>query len=73
MPLGAIITGTFHGSEAEFRATGIPDRLSKGLGSEPSITINDWLGSLAHVAEKQALYLADLSSHFKSKIVGFRR
>ncbi|KAK3302787.1 uncharacterized protein B0T15DRAFT_505774 [Chaetomium strumarium] len=73
MPLGALITGTFHGTEAEFRATGIPARLSQAMGSQPSITISDWLGSLTHVAEKQALALSDIPIHFRSKSLAFRR
>jgi hypothetical protein len=71
MPLGAIITGTFYGTEAEFQATGIPKWLPKDAGG--AIVINDWLGSLAHDAEKEALYLSDISTPFYSKSLAFKR
>jgi hypothetical protein len=73
MPLGALITATFYGTEAKFRATGISAKLSKAMGCQPAITIGDWLGSLAHEAEKQALALSDIPIHFRSKSFAFRR
>ncbi len=43
-PLGAVITGTFYGTQAEYEASGIPQRLpQKG---NTSLVLNDWLGSL---------------------------
>ncbi|PNH66486.1 hypothetical protein VD0001_g8137 [Verticillium dahliae] len=45
--LGAIITGTFFGTEEEFEATGIPDRIPTG---KKSVVVNDWLGSVAQQA-----------------------
>lgn len=71
MPLGAIISVTFYGTEAEFEATGIPNWLPKGSGR--NLVLNDWLGSLAHDAEVEALYLSNIPSPFYSKSLAFRR
>ncbi len=70
-PLGAIITGTFYGTLAEFEATGIPQRLPQT--SDKTLVINDWLGSIAHDAEHESLYLAEISTPFYSKSLGFTR
>jgi len=69
-PLGAIITGTFYGTPQEFEASGIPKRLPQQ--GNRTIVVNDWLGSLAHEAEKEALYLSDLPTPFYSKSLAFR-
>lgn len=66
---GIIITGTFYGTEDEFGETGIHQRLP-GNGT---IAVTDWLGSLAAWAEKEALYLATVSSNFYAKSLGFRQ
>ncbi len=71
MPLGAVILGNFYGTEAEFHATGIPDWLPKN--SHRHIVLNDWLGSLAHAAEKEGLYLTNLPAAFYAKSLAFRR
>ncbi|KAL2130750.1 hypothetical protein VTI74DRAFT_5988 [Chaetomium olivicolor] len=71
MPLGAIITGTFYGTAAEFEATGIENWLPKG--SRRSVVVRDWLGSLAHSAEQEALYLSNIPIPFKSKSLAFKR
>lgn len=68
-PLGAVITGTFYGTEKEFEKTGIPDKLPAGGRVEANAT--DWLGSLAHEAEVAALTLSDLPSSFYSKSLAF--
>lgn len=69
-PLGAVVTGTFYGTEEEFEKTGIPDKLPSGGKLEANVT--DWLGSLAHEAETAALTLGDLPSSFYSKSLAFR-
>lgn len=69
-PLGALVTGTFYGTEEEFKRTGIPDKLPAGGRVEANVT--DWLGSLAHEAEVAALTLSDLPSSFYSKSLAFR-
>ncbi|GAB1319837.1 Berberine bridge enzyme [Madurella fahalii] len=71
MPLGAVITGTFYGTEAEYQATGIPNWLPKDSGRH--LVLNDWLGSLAHDAEKEALYLSNIPTPFYSKSLAFKR
>lgn len=70
-PLGAIIYATFYGTEAEYQATGIPARLPKP--GQTSVVVNDWLGSLLHEAENEALWLADLPTPFYSKSLGLRQ
>ncbi|KAK4152091.1 hypothetical protein C8A00DRAFT_44783 [Chaetomidium leptoderma] len=71
MPLGALISGTFYGTDAEFQASGIPDSLPKGSGVH--IEMTDWLASLANGAQKEAMYLTDMPAPFYSKSLGFRR
>lgn len=66
--LGAMISTTFYGTEAEFEATGIPARIPSG---KKSIIIDDWLGSVAQKAQESALWLSDISTPFKSKSVAF--
>jgi len=68
--LGAVITGSFYGSKSDFDATGIADRLPRSDNS--TIIVNDWLGSLAHDAENEALYLADIPTPFYSKSLAFK-
>lgn len=66
---GAIITGTFYGTQDEFNATGILQRLPQN----GTVSVTNWLGSLAASAEHEALYLSDTASHFYSKSIGFRQ
>lgn len=68
-PLGALITGTFYGTEEEFDKTGIQKRIPGG--GIVNLAIVDWLGSLAHIAETTALYLSDLPTPFASKSLAF--
>ncbi|PKS10146.1 hypothetical protein jhhlp_001896 [Lomentospora prolificans] len=68
-PLGIVITTTFFGTEAEFKATGIPARIPTG-GSVSGV-VNDWLGSLVHEAGNEALYLGDIPTAFYSKALAF--
>ena len=69
-PLGALITGTFYGTEAEFQASGIPNQLP--TGGDLSANVTDWLGSLADLAQKDALYLSNVPTQFYSKSLAFR-
>lgn len=66
---GAIITGTFYGTEDEFNATGILQRLPQN----GTVSVTNWLGSLTAWAEEEALYLTDTASNFYSKSLGFRQ
>ncbi|KAL7943359.1 hypothetical protein V8C42DRAFT_328846 [Trichoderma barbatum] len=70
-PLGALITGTFYGTQEEFDKTGIKDRIP--VGGDVKLALVDWMGSLAHIAETTALYLSDLSTPFVSKSLAFNR
>ena len=69
-PLGAIITGTFYGTEEEYEATGIPDKIPSGGSIE--VKLMSWLGSLTHQAEIAGLGLAELPTHFVSRSLAFR-
>lgn len=69
-PLGALITGTFYGSEAEYAASGIPQRLP--AGGVLDVKVLGWLGHLVHMAEVMGLYLGNLPSHFYSKSLAMR-
>lgn len=66
---GAIITGTFYGTEEEFNNTGILQRLPQN----GTVSVTNWLGSLAAWAEKEALYLTDTATNFYAKSLGFRQ
>ncbi|TQS32800.1 hypothetical protein Golomagni_06872, partial [Golovinomyces magnicellulatus] len=68
-PLGAVITGTFYGTKEEYEASGIPAQLPGG--GKLNLTVSDWLGGLAHEAERAGLYLGDLSTHFLSRSLAF--
>lgn len=68
-PLGALITGTFYGTLDEYKATGIPDKLP---AAKANITVMDWLGSLAHIAEKTGLYLSNIPTQFISRSLALR-
>jgi hypothetical protein len=69
-PLGAIITGTFYGTQAEFDATGIRGRFPRG--GKFGFTINDWLASVTQDATNEALYLSNVPIPFYSKSLAFR-
>ncbi|KAH8161793.1 hypothetical protein CIB48_g6455 [Xylaria polymorpha] len=64
--LGAIITATFYGTEAEWNASGIPKRIPKG-----NISIDNWLGAIASQAEDAALYLSEIHSAFTVRSLAF--
>ncbi|KAI6087484.1 putative glucooligosaccharide oxidase [Hypoxylon rubiginosum] len=67
--LGVVITGTFYGTEDEWKASGIPDKIPVG---NVSLVIDDWLGVVAQQAEDAALYLSDLRSSFTAKSLALR-
>lgn len=68
-PLGALVTGTFYGTEEEYKATGIPDRIPGG--GLVDIKLLGWLGSLTHQAEVAGMHLAELSTPFASRSLAF--
>ncbi|ATY64976.1 FAD-type 2 [Cordyceps militaris] len=68
-PLGVLITGTFYGTLDEYKASGIPDKLPAG---PVHVTVMDWLGSLAHIAEKTGLFLSNVASKFVSRSLALR-
>ena len=73
-PIGILIESTFFGTADELRATGIPDRLpTTRLGTPTTIRVSDYLSSLAHQAETEALYLTSINVPFYSKSLGFRQ
>lgn len=66
----AIIEAIFYGSEAEYKASGIHDRLP--TPSHMGIVLNSWLGHLAHVGEGAALHASNIEIPFYNKSLGFR-
>lgn len=66
--LGAIITATFYGTEDEWKASGIPQRIPKG---KVSLVIDDWLGVLTQQAEDAALSLSDIHTAFTVRSLAF--
>ncbi|KAG5953912.1 hypothetical protein E4U53_007824 [Claviceps sorghi] len=70
-PMGAIITGSFFGTKKEYEATGIPARIPSG--GKLDFMATDWLGSLAHMAEKTGLVLSNLPSQFYGKSLALRQ
>lgn len=69
-PLGVLITGTFYGTQDEYWASGIPDRIP---GGGNGFQMKDWMGSLAHQAEQEFMYLSSLPCAFYSKSLAFRK
>ncbi|RYO77696.1 hypothetical protein DL762_009100 [Monosporascus cannonballus] len=68
--LGVIISGTFYGTDEEFQATGIPDRIPKG---KISVVFDDWMAVIAKHAEEAALSLSNIRSAFTARSLAFRR
>ncbi|KAF5005986.1 hypothetical protein FDECE_7612 [Fusarium decemcellulare] len=69
-PLGALVSGTFFGTEAEFNKTGIADRLP-GV-DDGDIWLTDWVANLLHEAEVVGCELASIPAAFYSKSMAFR-
>ena len=70
-PAGALITGTFYGTEEEYEASGILDSLPSG--GIVSFNATDWMGNLAHEAEVAGLYLSNLATPFTGKSLALTR
>ena len=80
--LGAIVTATFYGTDDEFAATGIPDKLEAlgrmdgGGDGKPDenktvLFLDGWMAALAAAAQTEALYhLTGTPMPFKTKSVG---
>jgi FAD/FMN-containing dehydrogenase len=68
--LGAIITGTFYGTQEEFKATGIPGRLP---ANPNSLVLNNWLGAVAQQAQEAALWLSEARAPFIAKSLAFTK
>lgn len=64
-PLGALITGTFFGTQTQYRATGIPDRLPGT--NNGAVWITDWAGLLLHEAETTGCALGSVPTAFYGK------
>ncbi|KAI5863319.1 putative glucooligosaccharide oxidase [Durotheca rogersii] len=67
--LGVIITATFYGTEEEWKATGIPDRIPTG---KVSVVVDDWLAVIAQQAQDAALWLSEIRSSFTARSLAFR-
>ncbi|KAJ8127474.1 hypothetical protein O1611_g6162 [Lasiodiplodia mahajangana] len=66
--LGALITATFYGTEDEWEASGIPQRIPTG---KLSVVIDDWLAVIAQQAEDAALYLSEIHTAFTVRSLAF--
>ncbi|KAJ7221928.1 hypothetical protein C8J57DRAFT_1536494 [Mycena rebaudengoi] len=68
---GMLISGTYFGTEEEYKALNFEQRLSKNAKVEVSV-FDDWLGSVANWAENEALQLlGGISGAFYSKSLTF--
>lgn len=68
---GAIITGTFFGSQTEFDSLNITSRLPSSSGSD-SIELKDWLGVVGHWSEDVALEIVGgIQSNFYAKSLAY--
>ncbi|RGP68544.1 hypothetical protein FLONG3_8103 [Fusarium longipes] len=64
-PLGAVITGTFFGTNSQYRATDIPARLP-GAG-RGAVWLTDWAGLVLHQAEAAGCALGSIPTAFYGK------
>ncbi|KAK0634236.1 hypothetical protein B0T17DRAFT_480391 [Bombardia bombarda] len=71
-PLGARVSATWFGTEAEFKKTGIMDRLPSG-NDTIALVETSWIGHLLKEAQKEALRLGDIPNAFYSKSLGFTK
>ncbi|KAI1075349.1 Glucooligosaccharide oxidase [Whalleya microplaca] len=67
--LGCVITATFYGTEAEWKATGIPEKIPTG---KVSVVLDDWLGVIAQQAQDAALYLSEIHTAFTARSLAFK-
>jgi hypothetical protein len=69
--VGAIVTGTFFGSQAEFDSLNITSRLPSS-SSIDSVELKDWLGVVGHWTEDIALELmGGIQSNFYAKSLAY--
>jgi FAD/FMN-containing dehydrogenase len=69
---GAIITGTFFGSQEEYDSLNISSRLPNEKKS--SIELKDWLGTVGHWAEDEALKIVGgIPSNFYAKSLAYTK
>ncbi|KZV97469.1 FAD-binding domain-containing protein [Exidia glandulosa HHB12029] len=72
-PIAMIISGSFFGSLAEYKALGFEDKLKGNATSSKVTVIDDWLGTVLNWAEGEALAIAGgLAAPFYSKSLNFR-
>ncbi|KAK1991657.1 hypothetical protein LX36DRAFT_336779 [Colletotrichum falcatum] len=68
-PQGSKLTGTWFGTEEDFRKSGISERIPGGLRPIES----SWVETARWQWENARLYLADVPTEFFSRSLGFRR
>jgi len=68
--LGVIIQATFFGTQEEYKATGIPDKIPAGA---TSVILDDWLAVMANDAENAALWLSSASTPFTARSLAFTK
>ncbi|KAL0062011.1 hypothetical protein AAF712_011089 [Marasmius tenuissimus] len=70
-PLGMIVEGTYFGPRAEFDALGFAEKVASNA-SAVSVTVDDWLGSVANWATQEAINIfGGISAPFYSKSLIF--
>ncbi|EMD61427.1 hypothetical protein GGP41_004043 [Bipolaris sorokiniana] len=72
-PIGAIITGTYFGSQAEYDSLNLTSRLQTSQ-SNSSIEMKDWLGVVGHWSEQVAMQLVgNVPAHFYAKTLAYTK
>lgn len=68
--LGVIIQATFFGTQEEYKATGIPDKIPAGA---TSVILDDWMAVMTNDAENAALWLSSTSTPFTARSLAFTK
>jgi FAD/FMN-containing dehydrogenase len=70
---GAVVTGTFFGSQTEYDSLNITSRLDTSASSN-SVELKDWVGAVGHWAEDVALkVVGGVPAHFYAKSLAYKK
>lgn len=67
----AFVEAIFYGTDEEFQASGVPQRLPRP--STMTVDAKGWLGHLTYLAEGEALHASNIRAPFYNKSLGFRQ
>ena len=67
----AFVEAIFYGTDKEFQASGLPQRLP--TPSDLTCDAKGWVGHLVHLGESEALHASNIRSAFYHKSLGFRQ